>query len=79
MKKRLFLNRVDTKTGRAAVGGQNDLIVLIGTHETQTMLAFVQLAEAGTEIALDPAILQPVPILGRNNCGRCLFGHGVFL
>jgi len=79
MVKRFLLDRINAEAAGTTVGGQNDLIVLIGTHETETMLAFVQLAEAGTEIALDPAILQPVPILGRNNCSRCLFGHAVFL
>lgn len=63
----LFLNRVDAEPGRAPVGGQNDLVILSGTHKTKSSLAVVELAVAWTEVALDATVLETVPITGR--CG----------
>ena len=62
MVERLLLDRVDAEAGRAAVGGQHDLVVLAGAHEAQTALALVQLALARAQVALDAPVLEPVPV-----------------
>ena len=64
MIERLFLDGIDAKSGRTPIGGEHDLIVLPGAHKAQTALAFVQLAIARTNIALDAPIRQSMPIAG---------------
>jgi hypothetical protein len=39
MIKRLLLNRIDAVSAGTPIGGKDDLIVLIGAHETQSALA----------------------------------------
>ena len=53
---RLFFDRVDAKTGRAAISLEHDLIVLAGAHETQPALPFAQPTMARTYIALHTPI-----------------------
>jgi hypothetical protein len=36
-----FLDGIDTETGRAAIGGEDDLVVLTHAYETGTALPFV--------------------------------------
>ena len=62
MIERLFLDRIDAKSGRTPVRGEHDLLVLPGAHKAQPALAFVQLAIARTHIALDAPIRQGMPI-----------------
>src|SRR5207245_11780839 len=62
MVERLLLDRIDAKAGGAPVGRKQDLIVLPRAHEAQAALPLMQLAIARTYVALDAAILQPVPI-----------------
>src|SRR4029077_7773703 len=62
MIERFFLDRINAKSGRTPVGGENDLVVLPGAHKAQPALAFVQLAIARTNIALDAPIRQSMPI-----------------
>ena len=38
-------------------------------HEAGAALAFVQLAVARAQVALDAAVVQPVPVLG----GKCMY------
>ena len=64
MIERLFLDRIDAKSGRTPVGGENNLLVLPGAHKAQPALAFVQLAIARTDIALDAPIRQSMPKAG---------------
>ena len=58
----LLFDRVDAKAGRPAVGSEHDRVVLPRAHEAETALAFMQLAEARAEIALDAAVVQRVPV-----------------
>jgi hypothetical protein len=58
---RLLLYRVDAETRAAAVGGEKHLAALHGAHEAGRALAFVQLAVARAEVALDAAVVQFVP------------------
>lgn len=52
MIQRFFLDGVDAKTGRAAIGGKHHLPATAFAHETRAALAVVQLAIAWTQIAL---------------------------
>ena len=68
-----FFDGIDAKAAGAAITGQYDSIIVAGAHETQSLLAFVELAVTGTDIALDAAILQLMPVMGReifwDSCG----------
>ena len=64
MIERLFLDRIDAKARRTTVGGEHDLLVLPGAYKAQPALAFVKLAIARTDIALDAPIRQSMPIAG---------------
>src|ERR1700680_4350250 len=58
----LLFDRVNTETARAAVAGERDLVVLAGPHEADAALAVVELAPPGAQVALDPALVQAVPV-----------------
>src|SRR5438876_8593015 len=62
MVERLLLDRIDAKAGGAPVGRKQNLIVLPRAHEAQAALPLMQLAIARAYVALDTAILQPMPI-----------------
>ena len=53
MVERFFFNRVDTKTGGAAVGSQDYLVADVLPNKTGATLAFMQFAVARAKIALD--------------------------
>src|SRR5262249_40192344 len=63
---RLLLDRIDAKAGGAAVGGEEDLVVLARAHEAKAALAFMQLAIARAQVALDAAVLQSMPVAARH-------------
>ncbi|CDH47507.1 hypothetical protein BN874_830060 [Candidatus Contendobacter odensis Run_B_J11] len=69
MIQRLFFNRIDTETAGSAVTGQPDLVAVATTHKAQPLLAFVELAEARADIALNPAIVKQVPVFRRIKIG----------
>src|SRR5262245_42990701 len=69
MVQRLLLDRVDAEAARTAVRGQHDLTVPAGAYETETALAFVQLAVTGAQITLHPTVLEPVPVAGGDDGG----------
>jgi len=60
-----FLDRIDTKSGRAAIGRENHRVACARTHKAQPSLALMQFAKAGTDVALDTTIREPVPMPGR--------------
>src|SRR6185436_1141748 len=66
---RLLLDRVDAVSTRATVRGEHDLPALGGAHEAETALALVELARARTDVALDAAVGERVPVL-RGDGGR---------
>ena len=47
---------------KQAVGREHDPVVLPRPHEAQAALAIVQLAQTRTDVALDAAILELVPV-----------------
>ena len=65
---RFFFNGINAKATGAAIGGENDLILLSGSNETQTSLAFAELAKSWAEIALYATIFQGVPVF----CGHSI-------
>ena len=58
----LLLDGVDAIAARAAIGGEHNLIVGPGTHETQPALALVEFAQSRAQIALDAPVFQGVPV-----------------
>src|SRR3546814_18219035 len=78
MVERLFLDRIDAEARRAAPGGQHQIVAAAGAHETQAALALLQLAFARTDIALQAAVGQPVPVAGAHAAGAIgLLGWGI--
>jgi hypothetical protein len=67
---RLLLDRIDAEAARPAPGLQDDLVVLTGAHEAEPALSFEQLAEPGTDVALDAPVFQGMPVLGGNGVGE---------
>ena len=63
---RLLLDRIDAETRGATVGGQQQLIAPARTHEAEAPLALVQPAIARADVALNAAVVQPVPVAGRD-------------
>jgi hypothetical protein len=61
---RLLLDRVDAKAAGPPVGRQQHLVIAVGSHEAEPALARVQFAVPGAKVALQPAVLQPVPVAG---------------
>src|SRR5665647_2042258 len=59
---RLLLDGVHAEPARATVGRQDDLVVHAGPDKAQPALALVQPTRARAHIALDSAVLQPVPV-----------------
>lgn len=64
MIERLFLDWIDAKAGRAAVGREYYLVSGATADETQTALAIAKLAESRADVALQPAVIEPVPVFG---------------
>jgi hypothetical protein len=66
----LLLDRIDAEARGTAVGRQDDLVVVAGSHETKAALPFAQLAEPRAEITLDAAVLEVMPIPARTSTRR---------
>ncbi|MPM48978.1 hypothetical protein SDC9_95705 [bioreactor metagenome] len=62
MVERFLLNRIDAESGRASIGGEDELTVLVGSDETEAPLTGAQAAFSGAEVALDATILGSMPI-----------------
>ena len=63
---RLLLDRVDAVAAGPSVAGEHDLVVLAGADEAHAPLALPELAGPWTLIALDPPVLEDVPVSGRD-------------
>ena len=66
MVERLLLDGVHAEARRAAITRQHDLVLDATPDEAQPPLALVQLAGARTDIALDPAVGEVVPVSRRH-------------
>ena len=62
MVERFFFDGIDAKAGGAAIGRQNDLVVLTHTDKAESPLAVMQAAIARTDVALDAAIVEFMPV-----------------
>src|SRR5690349_469452 len=62
MVERFLLDRIDAETRRAAVTGQHDLVVHAAPDETEAPLALVQPAVSRTDVALDAAVREGMPV-----------------
>jgi len=58
----LFLDGINTKAAGAAIGRQDNFIILASANETESALAFSELAEAGTDVTLQSTIVDLVPV-----------------
>ena len=63
---RLLLHGVDAKSAGPAVAGEHDLVVGAGADEAQAALTLAQLARPRAHVALDPAVVEAVPMIGRD-------------
>src|SRR5262249_26308351 len=72
MVERLLLDRIDAETGGTAVGREHDLVGLARAHKAQAALAFVQLAIARADLALDAPVLKAAPVAARYARNRLL-------
>jgi len=72
---RLLLDRVDAEPRGAAVGGQHHVVAFAHPDETGAPLAVAELAVARAQVALDPAVVEGVPVACR--VALALGGHGV--
>jgi len=73
---RLLLHGVHAEPARATVGRQDDLVVHAGPDKAQPALALVQPTCARTHVALNPAVLQQVPV-PRGHSVRVVESDGV--
>ena len=55
-----------TETTGTSIRSENDLIFMTRADETETPLALLQTAESWTNVALDAAIINDMPVLGGN-------------
>ena len=62
----LFLYRVDTEAAGAAIGRQNEFIPGPGTDKTKPPLPFMKAAKPGTQVTLQPAVVERVPKAARS-------------
>ncbi len=62
MIQRLFFDGIHGEAAGAAVTGHDDLVVKVLSDETKAALLIVQFTEPGTQVALNPAIVQGMPV-----------------
>src|ERR1700737_4728557 len=63
---RLLFHRVDAEPARPPVAGELHLIVDPTADEAQAALAFVKFAGARTDVALNPAVVEAMPVFRRD-------------
>jgi hypothetical protein len=64
-----LFNRINAESTGTAIGGQDNLPILASTHKAQSTLPFVQFAVPRAEVALNPAVIEQMPIgSGYNMC-----------
>ena len=56
-----FLDRVDAKAAGTAIGRQNKFIPGAGADKTKPPLPFMKTAKSGTQVTLQPAVVEQVP------------------
>ena len=71
----LLLDGIHAEAAGATVGGQHHPVVLTPPDEAQAALAFVQLAEARTQIALHPTVIEEMPVVRGGSLEMLAFGQ----
>src|SRR5437016_7507707 len=61
MIERLLFDRIDAEARRASVGREHHRVAFALAHEARAALALVQAAVARTQVALDAAVVEPMP------------------
>lgn len=56
-----FLDRVDAEAAGAAISGQYEFIAGSGADKTKPPLPFMKTAKPGTQVTLQPAVVERVP------------------
>jgi len=67
LSERLLLDRIDAEPAGASVAGELHLVVNPAADEAQSALALVKFAGARTYVALDPPVVEVVPVFGRDS------------
>jgi hypothetical protein len=67
MIQRFLFDRIDTEAAGAAIGIKFDFAAFDATHEAQAALTFVHAAFTRTDVALNAAVLESVPMLSGMN------------
>ena len=65
MVERFLLDRIDTETRGASVGGEHHGIADAPAHEACAALPIVQFAVARAQVSLDAPVIELVPVFGR--------------
>src|SRR5690606_24155303 len=73
--KRLLFDRVHAEPARAAVRGEHDALAVARPHEAEPALPRMQLAVARADVALDAAVVEPMPVAGGNGVLQGGLGH----
>ncbi len=60
-----FLDGIDAKPAGAAIGCQDNFVIRASADKTESALAFSELAETGTDVTLQPTIVDFVPVSSR--------------
>ena len=71
MVKWFLFDRVNAKSAGSSISRENDLVSLPSPHKAKTSLPLSQLASSRAEVALDPPVVEDVPVIGGNH--RTLF------
>ena len=60
----LLFDGIDAEAAGASVAGEDHRALVAGADEAEPGLALLDMTVAGAEVALDPAVIQPVPVAG---------------
>src|SRR5262249_53687233 len=64
----------DAEPAGAPPRGEDDRVALARAHEAEPALTLVQATGAGTDVALNPPVVQAVPVLGRDRTAKPAHG-----
>ncbi len=73
MIKGLFLDGIDAKAAGTAIGCQHNFVIRARADESESALTFSEPAEAGTDVTLQPTVVDLVPVSSRYVAGLDVF------
>jgi hypothetical protein len=74
--KRLLFDGIEAEARRPPIGRKHDLVALARPDEAEPSLALMQPAFAGAEVALQTAVIEPVPVAARHRGAKFDVLHG---